>query len=122
MNDNIISKRFKEALQTKGIKQAEVVEKTGIPKSSISSYLSGRYVPKQTNLYKIAKVLDVNVLWLMGYDVPMDADSSNTNVEQYAEHIQKYSDRFFEKLLSDLSPAELEKVTEYIEFIKSKND
>lgn len=122
MNDNIISKRFKEALQTKGIKQAEVVEKTGIPKSSISSYLSGRYVPKQTNLYKIAKVLDVNVLWLMGYDVPMDADNSNTNVEQYAEHIQKYSDKFFEKLLSDLSPAELEKVTEYIEFIKSKND
>lgn len=68
------SQRIKEALNIRGMKQADLVEKTGIGKSSISTYISGEYNPKQKNLYKIAKTLHVNEAWLMGLDVPMERD------------------------------------------------
>lgn len=53
----------------RGMKQAELVELTGIGKSSISTYLRGSYIPKQKNIYKMAKALNVNEAWLMGEDV-----------------------------------------------------
>lgn len=66
------AQRIKQALEIRKMKQADLVEKTGISKSSISTYLSGKYEPKQTNTYLIAKALDVDPTWLMGLDVPME--------------------------------------------------
>jgi len=54
------------------MRQADLVNLTGIGKSSISTYISGEYEPKQKNIYKIAKALDVSEAWLMGLDVPME--------------------------------------------------
>lgn len=67
-----IAERIKKGLEIRGIKQSELVEKTGIGKSSISTYISGSYEPKQRNIYKIAEALNVNEAWLMGLDVPME--------------------------------------------------
>lgn len=69
-----IAERIQEALEIRNLKQTDLVEKTGIGKSSISTYISGEYEPKQRNIYKIAEALDVNEAWLMGHDVPMDRD------------------------------------------------
>lgn len=66
------SKRMKEAMELRGIKQVELCEKTKIGKSAISQYLSGTYEPKQKGVYLIAKALGVSEAWLMGYDVPME--------------------------------------------------
>lgn len=68
------AQRIKEALDIRNMKQTDLVEKTGIGKSSISTYISGEYNPKQKNLYKIAKALNVNEAWLMGLNVPMERD------------------------------------------------
>lgn len=72
-----IASRIKQALEIRGMKQADLVEQTGIGKSSISTYLSGAYEPKQRNIYKIAKALNVNEAWLMGQDVPMNRLDNN---------------------------------------------
>ncbi|UBS43171.1 helix-turn-helix domain-containing protein [Anaerostipes caccae] len=72
-----IADRIKEGLEMRGMKQAELVAKTGIGKSSISTYISGDYEPKQRNLYKIAKALDVDVSWLMGNDVPAESQGND---------------------------------------------
>ena len=66
------SKRIQEGMKLRGLKQADLVEKTGISKGALSSYISGRYVPKQNNTFLIAKALNVNEAWLMGADVPME--------------------------------------------------
>lgn len=66
--------RIREALEIREMKQAELVEKTGIDKGQMSSYLAGRYKPKQNNLHLMAKALSVDEAWLMGYDVPMERD------------------------------------------------
>ena len=64
--------RLKYAMSIKNMKQAELAELTGIGKSSISQYLSGQYMPKQKNLYLIAKALDVNEDWLIGNSDEID--------------------------------------------------
>lgn len=64
--------RLKKALEVRNLRQIDIVESTGINKGALSSYISGKYEPKQTNIYLLAKALNVNEAWLMGYDVPME--------------------------------------------------
>lgn len=64
--------RLSKAVQVKNIKPIELAEKTGIDKSKISSYMSGRYKAKQDGVHKLSKALSVDPAWLMGYDVPME--------------------------------------------------
>lgn len=66
------SVRLARALAIRGMKQSELCEKTKIPKSAISQYLSGLFEPKQDRLHIIAQALDVDPVWLMGFDVPME--------------------------------------------------
>lgn len=73
--NNIIdtfSNRLNEAIRKKNIKPVELSELTGIDKSKISSYMSGRYKAKQDGIYLLAKALNVSEAWLMGLDVPMN--------------------------------------------------
>lgn len=74
MNDLIdtFANRLSKALIIKNIKPIELSEKTGIDKSKISSYMSGRYKAKQDGIHVISQILNVDPAWLMGYDVPMD--------------------------------------------------
>ena len=67
-----IAERLKRALEIRDISQSELSRKTGIGKSSISTYLTGEYEPKQKNIYKMALALNVNEAWLMGAEVPME--------------------------------------------------
>lgn len=75
------SKRISKALLVRDMKQSELCEKTKIPKSAMSQYLSGAFEPKQDRLHIIAKALDVNPVWLMGYDVPMEREEKKSPEE-----------------------------------------
>ncbi len=65
-------KRLEEALNIKNMKPVELHEKTGISESLLSKYLSGSAVARQRKLSLLADALNINEVWLMGYDVPMD--------------------------------------------------
>lgn len=84
-----ISKRMKLAMDMRNINQAELCRRTGIGKSSISTYLSGDYEPKQTNLYKIADALSVTIPWLSGYDVEMNIEKENRPLPENLKPITK---------------------------------
>lgn len=62
--------RLREAMDNAGVKQADLVRETGLDKGAVSSYLAGKYEPKQKAVAAMAKCLNVPELWLMGYDVP----------------------------------------------------
>ena len=68
------SVRLKKALAMRNMRQADLCEKTKIPKSAISHYLSGSFVPKQDRAFIIAQALNVNPAWLMGFDAPMEIE------------------------------------------------
>ena len=67
-----ISARINEALSIRNMKPIDLARATGIPKASISQYMSGYVEPKQNRIYLISKALNVREAWLMGYDVPMN--------------------------------------------------
>ena len=67
-----IAERISLAMDIRNLKQTDLVEKTGINKGALSSYIAGRYEPKQRNIYKLAQALNVSEAWLMGLDVPME--------------------------------------------------
>ena len=89
------AERLQEIISIRNIKQVELIEKTGISKGALSSYISGRYVPKQDNIYKLAKALNVNPAWLMGLDVPMELKKENID-QQYDPQLLDRAIRFLE--------------------------
>lgn len=72
--------RLELAMKRKGISQEELARQCGSSQSSISYYLLGDRFPRLPMLYKIAKALDVNPLWLLGHDTQ---DESESILEKY---------------------------------------
>ena len=73
--------QLKKAMQIRNISQGELCKRTGIPKSAMSQYMSGKFKPKQTRTFLIAEALRVNESWLMGFEQePMEKaiEPSNT--------------------------------------------
>lgn len=70
-------KRLREAMLLRGVRQVQLCEQTGIPKSAMSQYVNGAFEPKQDRLWELARALSVNEAWLMGYEVPMERNSND---------------------------------------------
>lgn len=114
-----ISERIKEGLQLRDMKQTDLVNLTGITKGALSSYISGAYEPKQRNIYKIAKALDVNEAWLMGYDVPMEREISDNINSNDKDNILLNN---FNKLNEDGKDEAIKRVQELTELSKYKKE
>ena len=82
--------RLKQIMRERGIKQIDILrackpycEKYGVrlEKNDLSQYISGKAVPRQDKLSVLGMALNVNEVWLMGYDVPME-----TEPQQYSDY------------------------------------
>ena len=62
----MFAKNLKNAMTDRGMTQAEIVAATGIPKSDISQYLSGKFTPGPKALKRIADALNVPEAYLTG--------------------------------------------------------
>ena len=71
------SNRLSKILTIRNMKPVELHEKTGISESLISKYLSDNAVARLDKLTIIADTLNINPVWLMGYDVPMERELKN---------------------------------------------
>lgn len=69
-----ISDRLKEAIEMRNLKQIDLAEKGNLDKGQLSSWISGKYKPRQNNIATLSEILDVNEAWLMGYDVPIERE------------------------------------------------
>ncbi len=100
-------RRIRQGMELRGMKAVDLVQATGIGKSAISQYISGKYEPKQVAIHKIAKALNVSEAWLMGYDVPI----------QRAEEIKTVvtkEEKAFLDLFNSLDSADKENLKNYI--------
>ena len=105
-----IYSRIHEAMNLRNMKAVDICEKTKIPKSSMSMYLSGRVEPKSDRLYKIAKCLDVSESWLLGYDVPMERTQKQKNNDAISDIVVKLrSDEEFLSIVDKISKMDSEK-------------
>lgn len=83
--------RLKKAMEIRDLKQVDLVERYGFDKGQLSSWLSGKYKPRQNNIAKLSNALSVDEAWLMGYDVPMESSTTQSQSSADNESLQKLS-------------------------------
>ena len=111
---NIFSERLKTALDKRKVKPAELSERTGISKSSISEWISGKYEAKADKIVLIAKALDVNESYLIGLNVPME-----NNMKDFNKNNNFIDDPIITemlKLMENLDKNSLENILNFIKF------
>lgn len=91
MKNEVTAKRLQFALSNANMSQQELVEKSGVGKSSISHYINGSHAPSNISAGKIAKVLGVEPLWLMGFEVEMKKEFSKEEGSKDSEFLYKFS-------------------------------
>lgn len=113
----LFSSRLQEAINISGLKQIDVSNKTGLDKSLISCYLSGKYLPNSINRKKLADVLNVSEIWLAGFDVDIYGNKLTDNFKMdeiellYSKHknILTDSDKTIIKTVIEQRVKEVEK-------------
>jgi transcriptional regulator with XRE-family HTH domain len=84
-----LNERLKHAMRSKNMKPTDLAIATGIPKSSISYYMSGKSIPKTDRIYLMAKALDVSEAWLLGFDVDAQREAKQKELDELAEMVQR---------------------------------
>ncbi len=77
---NSFKDRLKQIMSERKISQSELSRRTGIGRNSISDYLNGKYEAKQDKVFELAKVLNVNEAWLMGFDISKNRKIQNNDI------------------------------------------
>lgn len=111
--------RLREAMRDTGKTQADLVRETGIGKSNISRYITGRFDPKSDAVHKLAVALNVSEMWLWGCDVPKERHIE-TKKEQPTE-FDGLSDKkkaFIDKVMQ-MSDAELDRLDKILSLVEN---
>lgn len=82
------SNRLKEIMSEQNLRQVDILEMIApyskkldirLAKNDLSQYVSGKVEPSQEKLTLLSLALNVSEPWLMGYDVPKQEITSNSN-------------------------------------------
>ena len=121
-----IAKRFTYILNCRQMTAQELSDKSGVGKSSISHYVNGSNEPHNKNAWKMARVLNCNFQWLMGFDVPMEeqpkapTDFSSIIVGTDVSNADFVMD--MDLLSRDMTLEQMDNILTFAKFIKSKKD
>jgi transcriptional regulator with XRE-family HTH domain len=107
------------------ISAQELADKSGVSKASISQYVNGSHKPSNISAPKLAKVLMVNAMWLMGFDI--DDENKQPSYYMDPETAKKAQEIFENKELSllfdaarDASPEDIQTVHTMLLALKKK--
>lgn len=120
---SVFANRLKQSMNAKNLRQVDLVEQTNISKASISQYLSGDFIPKNEYLNSLAKVLDVDPLWLSGIDVPNNQEDLDKLLKQSTDNIAKrleLTKKIYFKL-DDLTVEGLNFIDDFIDLLHYRN-
>ena len=129
------SQRLNQIISERHIRQIDIIEsakpfseKYGVKlnKNDLSQYVNGKTEPGQEKLTILGLALNVNEAWLMGYDVPMERDSQQT--EQKTEPAPESSEtdpveeavKQLTNKLMQLDDARLLELDDYLSYLEWK--
>ena len=129
------SHRLNQIISVRHIRQIDIIEsakpfseKYGVKlnKNDLSQYVNGKTEPGQEKLTILGLALNVNEAWLMGYDVPMERDSQQT--EQKTEPAPESSEtdpveemvKQLTNKLMQLDDARLLQLNDYLSYLEWK--
>lgn len=110
--------RLNLAIKIFGLKQVDIVKKTGIDKTLLNKYISGNSNASQKKISLLANFFNVNPLWLMGYNVPLQKDLTPKN-NISAEYGLLTNDTISVQGLDD---DDIKEIKRQIEYLKNKNN
>ena len=129
------SQRLKQIISERHIRQIDIIEsakpfseKYGVKlnKNDLSQYVNGKNEPGQEKLTILGLALNVNEAWLMGYDVPMERDSQQTEqkiesapAQSEADSVEEMVKQLTNKLLQ-LDDARLLELNDYLSYLEWK--
>lgn len=121
----VTANRLKQAMNKINISAQELADKSGVSKASISQYVNGSHKPSNISAPKLAKVLMVNAMWLMGFDI--DDENKQPSYYMDPETAKKAQEIFEDKELSllfdaarDASPEDIQTVHTMLLALKKK--
>ena len=128
MKNEETAKRLKFAMDANKLTAKQLSDKSGVSEPSISQYLHGTFAPKNKTAAKLAKVLHVNPMWLMGFDVP--------STDYAYDFLQKMEDgsirmdikpnqafvKDIDEITLKMTPEQMNNILNYAKFIKSSSE
>lgn len=107
-----VGKRLKLAREKNKITLEEAGNKVGVHKSTILRWENGETEKiKLPMLETLANYYNVNPVWLAGYDVPMEKETSTTDF-RYANHNGTNTE--------GLDDNDIDEINRFVEFIRNK--
>lgn len=103
--------RINEALAESGLTAQELANRAGLNKASISQYRNGTHKPSNKTSALIGEVLNVNPLWLMGFDVEKKEPLFYKRTTDY---------NFIYNYIQTADADKLKEIRRYIEFMIEK--
>jgi transcriptional regulator with XRE-family HTH domain len=86
---DLFPERLKAARQLRGLNQADLAAKAGMPPTSISHFEGGMRKPSFANLRRLAQVLDVTTDYLLGR---VDTPGLGAAADPLYRHVENLSD------------------------------
>ena len=105
-------KRLREIREARELTLAELSNLCNVPAQTLNRYELEQRIPKLDNIMKISDALNVNPLWLQGYDVPLKSDEPIS--------VDMNSDDEFNKLYEQLTPENKELIKAMIKGLTNK--
>lgn len=137
MKTSTTAQRLNYIMNIRNLRQADILNlikpyciryNVKLGKSALCQYISGKVTPKQDKIFILGISLNVSEAWLMGYDVPMERETSSigsADNEKKAAHNEPPLSPEQQELITSVTelPAEdVKKTLEYVEFLKSKQN
>ena len=125
MKNEETAKRLKLAMDNKNLTAKQLSDKPGVSEPSISQYVHGTFAPRNQTAAKLAKILQVNPMWLMGFDVPMEENRILNKILEgnlkKDNMVNKAVVMSLDDIYRDLSPEQIELVRLFAQFLREKN-
>lgn len=95
------SQRLREYRSKNNLSFADMEKMTGVPAQTLNRYERDQRIPKIDMANLIAQKLNINALWLQGFDVPMYEEKPAANIDDELNELLKIPEvRCLVKMLS----------------------
>lgn len=115
---------FEKLCAAKGVTPYRVAKETGVSTSTLSSWKTGRYTPKQEKLQKIAEYFGVTVDQLTGVQTDVQTDGYYVNEDTARTAQQIFEDPYLRILFDaaqDSRPEDLQMAADLLRRLKKTN-
>jgi transcriptional regulator with XRE-family HTH domain len=85
-------RNVKQLMATNDVKGPQLAEICGVTRSTISGWLSGKYLPSGIKIVKIAKYFHVSINYLLGKDTtPYEAPAIITTIDEAIDFLNHFN-------------------------------